>query len=1003
MTRTISMRSGLAIAAAIGLSTHPAAASTRISRSDAFSIGSQASGFCEVQAEQQGQALPSIFDNQYRVLCRDASAPIARIYAFRGSGDDGYREWRERVPSHLQCGPERALGSDFGKDAVVARCKRGTAEAGLNLYKARQGNRLFVAEGLEAYSSVISLAVRSLLRDRVQPGEISIPVTSATDVATFARLEAASLDLDAALTQGYGRNNAGEYAQSAEFFEMVSARLSGEVAKTAESRAALALQRSNLGRFGEADQIFSEIDPSQIRDSAQRQLVQNFAAAHLINTGRYAEALAQFDTNDPAASSGDTHEPGITLQEAQSLNGASLFELMGGQGELAKAELKARILDAQSAQLRGTALRLSGNPGDAQAALGRADQILATLPVQQSGAFARLRTQILLEQATLDDAAGDHAGAEAKLSTAMSLLSGPYALAPAAIAIEARFAAHLAQAGNPKRALETYRSLLAKADALPSGSGPKASDLQDFFRLLADRGDRQSVAELFAASQFLTRPGVAQTQALLARGLGEGSDEAAQLFRASLDLTREVERVRQQFSAGSEPAQADQLRGRIAMLEEEQTATLAKLAQFPRYRALATQRTGLDELQAALREGENYWKLTAVGDDLYGFLIKPGQAEFYVIDLKVPELRQAVAELKNSISVSSRAGTQIVPFDVALSHELFTRLAGPVADKLQSARHLIFEPDDAMFQLPLAVLVTDARDVQAYGDSLRAGGDPFDFRPVRWLGSKVDLSTSVSARSFLDVRASQPSRAAKEYLGLGENVVPQATSVPSSDDTRSADCAWPLRSWRKPISARELEVASAIFGSGKAATLTGEAFTDTAILAHPEVGDYRILHFATHGLTGAPRAGCPSQPALMTSFGDERSDGLLSFEEIFDLKLDADLILLSACDTATQATAAATRAAGISGGGDFPLDGLVRAFVGAGARMVLATDWAIPDDFNATEKLITQLFRAGEGASVASALRESQLLVSREAETSHPFYWAAFVLVGDGARPLMRN
>ena len=87
---------------------------------------------------------------------------------------------------------------------------------------------------------------------------------------------------------------------------------------------------------------------------------------------------------------------------------------------------------------------------------------------------------------------------------------------------------------------------------------------------------------------------------------------------------------------------------------------------------------------------------------------------------------------------------------------------------------------------------------------------------------------------------------------------------------------------------------------------------------------------------------CAAQPALLTSFGGNGSDGLLTFREIFDLHLDADLVILSACDTAGKASAAATQQAGLATGGDVALDGLVRAFVGAGGRLVIASHWPVP-------------------------------------------------------------
>jgi CHAT domain-containing protein len=134
----------------------------------------------------------------------------------------------------------------------------------------------------------------------------------------------------------------------------------------------------------------------------------------------------------------------------------------------------------------------------------------------------------------------------------------------------------------------------------------------------------------------------------------------------------------------------------------------------------------------------------------------------------------------------------------------------------------------------------------------------------------------------------------------------------------------------------------------------------------------------------------------MTSFGGKGSDGLLSFSEIFDLRLDADVVILSACDTAGQASLAANREAGLSSGGDFALDGLVRAFVGAGGRVVVASHWPVPDQFDATKRLVTGMFSAPAGSGTASALRQAQAPLMDERDTSHPFYWAAFAVVGDG-------
>jgi CHAT domain-containing protein len=81
---------------------------------------------------------------------------------------------------------------------------------------------------------------------------------------------------------------------------------------------------------------------------------------------------------------------------------------------------------------------------------------------------------------------------------------------------------------------------------------------------------------------------------------------------------------------------------------------------------------------------------------------------------------------------------------------------------------------------------------------------------------------------------------------------------------------------------------------------------------------------------------------------------------------------------------------------------LVRAFVGAGGRLVVASHWPVPDDYDATDRLITGLFSAPPGTPTVTALRMSQRQLMDDVNTSHPFYWAAFAAVGDGEIPVIR-
>jgi CHAT domain-containing protein len=511
----------------------------------------------------------------------------------------------------------------------------------------------------------------------------------------------------------------------------------------------------------------------------------------------------------------------------------------------------------------------------------------------------------------------------------------------------------------------------------------------------------------------MVRPGLAQTQAVLARELGGGTDEASRLFRQSVTLTRQAERARVELARLSDvanPSLDEQTRARILRAsldnsQKEQVATQSALASFPRYRAVADEVIPVEGLQKLLHPGEAYYRMTNVGHDIYAILVTSSAAHAAKLEVTAGQLSDQVQALRETISTVENGQRTTYPFDVALSHQMYSELFGPFAIDVAAAKHLIFEPDGAMLRLPPNLLVMDQASVDSYQQRAKASDDAsFDFRGIQWLGRDRDISTSVSPRSFVQLREAPPSAAKKEYLGLGSNTPPStSTDVPAATDR---DCTLPMSSWSHPISAKELEVASSILRSYDPAgveIVTGDNFTDTGIKSRTDLDQYRIIHFATHGVVTARAAKCAAQPALLTSFGGSGSDGLLTFKEVFDLHLDADLVILSACDTAAQASTAATEQAGLATGGDVALDGLVRAFVGAGGRLVIASHWPVPDDYDATERLITGLFSAPPGTPTVTALRMSQRQLMDDINTSHPFYWAAFAAVGDGNIPVIRQ
>ncbi|MEO5972313.1 MAG: CHAT domain-containing tetratricopeptide repeat protein, partial [Sphingomicrobium sp.] len=697
----------------------------------------------------------------------------------------------------------------------------------------------------------------------------------------------------------------------------------------------------------------------------------------------------------------------------------SVSRQLGAASAALLPEEKARILDGQAEQLRGSALRLRNDDTGAGAALAKADAQLKGVRGGRVTSTVWMRAQILSELAALAEKAGNAPEADRQYRASIALLEADYPGSAALFSARGRLAAYLARAGQADASAALYREIVQAYATMTSPPPSLGRVLRPYLELLLAKGeDPQATADLFEATQVLLRPGVAQTQAVLARELSGGSDEASRLFRQSVTLTRQIERGRIELArletlkqpAAAETARLAALGPALEEMQKDQVGTQAKLADYPRFRAVSNTTITLKDLQGQLRDGEAYYKMTTVGDDMFILFATPTTAKAWRAAVNAKQLEEQVKALRDSISVVESGQRKTYPFDVALSHQLYGALFTPIAGELAAVRHLIFEPDGAMLRLPPNLLAMDGPGIDAYRKRAAAGGDAeFDFTGIEWLGRGRDISTSVSARAFRDVRMAPRATAAREYLGLGQNT-PVGASLQTAAGTRNVsdlDCVLSLTQWNRPISADELRLASTILSAGQPGgsteVVTGDAFTDTAIKTRGDLSEYRIIHFATHGIVTSPRRKCPAQPALMTSFGGDGSDGLLTFREIFDLRLDADLVILSACDTAGTASTAATRDAGLATGGESALDELVRAFVGAGGRLVVASHWPVPDDFNATQRLISGLFSAPAGTSVAGALRAAQTGLMDAPATSHPFYWSGFATIGDGAVPVIRK
>ena len=1010
MTRPSAMTARiLLLASAIGVAAPALGASALpIANRTSFRLG-DAGVMCTAQSRATDTRLTGIFDRAYVLTCRDASSAVGSLLAVRRVVDPALEPGVIKTGA-LTCAAPSSVTVEGAGTATSLTCRDEASKLDYKRYSLTRGKTTYFVEGLAGYDPALRFALASVVSNRPQTGAMRVATTEVSDAAAFARTQAGSLDPAAARIEAYALNNGGQFAQSDQFFETLALRDRNDNAAFAEALANQGLQQSNLSNFNAALRLFAQAEGKAPRtDPVLQRLIRNFRAINQLNQRQAEAALAEL--TKPVAAIESTEDEDlrtglITLPLADEINRESnAYKQTNVDNGLRPSE-RAAILDAQALQLSGIALRKTGKLDQARADLTKAREKLQKVRDGKLTSAGWLLADIDVERALVAEAAGDTSSAMGAYDAAIAMLGRNFPDSPMLLASRARKAGFLARRGNVAAARILFGEVVNQSASIADSGIALRDLLTPYFEMLARDGSAESAALMFRAAQALARPGVAQTQAVLARQLSEGDGEASSLFRLAVARTREIARTEGELSdlsARKAPTPADigalaATKASLDQMRADQTSLQSQLAAYPRYKVLAPQQTDLADVQAALREGEGYYKMMAVGDRLFAVFSTKGSARAMrltptrnMMADKVSQIRRSIVRIEGNEAVTDE-------FDVANARSLYLELFGAIDNEVQALKHLVFEPDGPMLQLPPYLLIAKQGGLDAYQARLKLPkADAYDMRGVDWLGRGREISISVSPRSFLDVRAIAPSRARNAYLGLGDNAPVTIKPVAAVAD----DCDWPVQTWQTPISSAELVLASKIFGPSNSALMTGAAFTDTALLKDDKLDQYRILHFATHGLVTAPRPDCPPRPALVTSFGGPGSDGLLSFREIFDLKLDADVVILSACDTAGAASASASREAGIMTGGNYALDGLVRAFIGAGARSVIASHWPVPDNYDATKRLISGLIEAKPGQPLADALAGAQRGLMDDPQTSHPFYWAAFIILGDGAKPLV--
>lgn len=415
-------------------------------------------------------------------------------------------------------------------------------------------------------------------------------------------------------------------------------------------------------------------------------------------------------------------------------------------------------------------------------------------------------------------------------------------------------------------------------------------------------------------------------------------------------------------------------------------------AQFPVYRELISPSIpGSERIGAVLRPGEAYVNLYAANQAAYAFVVLPG-GEFHAQRLEVP--RASLREMTNTLRRGFDAGVpphqpnDAAGFDLQAAHGLYQALIAPIEPRLKGSGTVYLSTSGLLGSIPWNVLVT--RPAQRLADT------------AWWIGTTTPvLMPSASALLLARTQAARragapllafadPSFDGQEHAAAGaadqRRVRPPA--VRSNTGTQSA------LDYRRiaplPETLEEVRAIAALLEAPPRSVIRGTQASRSRVLKE-DLSDARVVAFATHGLLPGEAPGLLKAGLALAYEGQGLADSLLTIDDVVGLRLNADWVVLSACNTGL-----------VTGNAGDALSALSRGFFASGARALLATQWAVESE--SAKQLTVGLFKAfaaDPALSKAGALARVQrdmLGGQYGALYRHPYFWGAYFLAGDAAR-----
>ncbi|HUB46759.1 MAG TPA: CHAT domain-containing tetratricopeptide repeat protein [Acetobacteraceae bacterium] len=979
------------------------------------SIGKNAVGEdCTQTSPEQGAA---------DVYCGTWQEPSARVRAGTAQGTAQLQQiataspWRDAIDTRFRCNPPTATTILNGSAAELLQCTQVVGGWPHVAMVADVGGKIWYADGVLPAARVMERSI-GVLAGVMRPD--AAPVSSAADALLAQRLAAQAFssgdvgqfeELMVAGTRANLADNTGAAESAFRAALALQQKLLGkDNPETATTIMSLALQLSNEGRFAEAEALFAQaaqLAPKSANPTAIARLY-HYRGLDAMNQGKLddaakllSEADALYAANVPASA--------LNARPRPAFANAFVFNRAQLSGSLTPDQSLFTDPRAQSALLglievrrnRAVLLRVVGKPKEADELITQADDLA------QGNGLARplLDARLYRTDALTSAAQGQSSQALQELAQSTAAfdraLPGSKPLAETYL-VRAR---ELQSNGHVADALPVCHEAVTALAALKSGTTPDlmAPCLDVYAQAAEAQKDRAQalLAEMFTAAQLsqgsITSEQIAQAAATLAENTRD--PKVGEAIRKQRDLKGKLDTL---YSQRDDLNQAQrqgvpnnpEIVARAAALDKDIQQTQAQLrdadsalqAASPNYGQLVQQVVTAQDVFAALHPGEAFAAITMANQDGWVFLLRNKTISVSKVGAGLPEMAALVKRVRAGIEETTAGLPQ---FDIADAQRLYRLTLGGVAKQLDGTRSLVVAPSGPLLSLPFEVLLTGP----AQPDQLAA---------APWLVRQFTIAHVPAPSNFVSLRKiAGGSRATQPWFGFGDfRPVTLAQAQASFPGASCADSAQLLSGLPLlPYATKELSAARGLLDASPSDELVGPAFTADAVLKTP-LKNFRILHFATHALLPTDLR-CQSQPAIVTSdpAGATNAAGaLLTASQVVGLNLDADLVILSACNSGGPGGTTAGES----------LSGLARAFFYAGARALLVTHWSVNDQVAAFLVADTlRRMKENPALGVAGALRNAQLAMLADAgkglppEIAHPFFWAPFAVIGEGGERVL--